>query len=165
MSSLESQLGGLLGVRVLDLYAGSGAIGLEAASRGAGVVTLVENDRQALTILRSNVAALGVGEVEVVASDVVRWVAARCPDPASAYEVVFLDPPYDLPAHEVGRVLTALGEGGWLTDEATVVVERPRRETGWIWPLGYAPDRERRYGETVLRSALWYRRGDEVGPE
>jgi 16S rRNA (guanine966-N2)-methyltransferase len=165
MSSLESRLGGLLGVRVLDLYAGSGAIGLEAASRGAGAVTLVEHDRQALAVLRSNVDAVGVGEVRVAASDVVRWLSTPCPDPASAYEVVFLDPPYDLPAVEVGRVLTMLGDGGWLTDQATVVVERPRREIGWIWPLGYEPERERRYGETVLRSALWYRRRDDESGE
>jgi 16S rRNA (guanine966-N2)-methyltransferase len=161
MSSLESRLGGLTDVRVLDLYAGSGAVGLEAASRGAGAVTLVEQDRQALTVLRSNAEAVGAGGVQVVASDVDRWAAGRCPAPTSAYELVFLDPPYEMPGEQVASVLSQLAENGWLSDEATVVVERPRSERRWSWPSGFHPDRERTYGQTVVRSALWYRRNDD----
>lgn len=157
-SSLESQLGGLSGVRVLDLYSGSGAIGLEAASRGAAAVTLVENDRSVLTVLRTNVENIGLSGIVVVGQDVGRWADQPCPSPSLAYEAALLDPPYDLAAHDVQLVLASLAVHGWLVDEAVVVVERPRRDPGWAWPDGYAAIRDRTYGDTVLRSALWYRR-------
>lgn len=149
-SSLESTLvGGLVGRRFLDLYAGSGAIGLEALSRGAAHATLVESDAKALRVLRQNVAALGLG-AEVVGLTVERAVAAPARAP---FDVVFADPPYSLAWADLAGVLAHLLSGGWLTEDAVVVVERPSRERGWAWPEGLEEVRSRAYGEAVLRYA------------
>lgn len=153
-SALDSALGAWAGVRVLDLYAGSGALGLEAASRGAAHVTLVERDRRALVTLRANVASVALPGAVVRAGDVGRVVASPAPVP---YDLVLADPPYDLDATRVEQVLRDLADGGWLCPGARVVVERDRRH-GVDWPAGYRPEPERRYGDTVLAPALWYRR-------
>lgn len=157
-SSLTALVGGgLAGTRVLDLYAGTGAVGLEALSRGAAAASLVEYDAAVLSVLRSNVEAVGLPGARVVADRVERVVAAAPAEPA--YHLVFLDPPYALAAEGVEGVLTALVEHGWLAAEATVVVERARRDPPFTWPSGLLGQRERRYGEAVL----WYGRA-AVGP-
>lgn len=144
--ALFSALGDLTGLRVLDGYAGSGAVGLEALSRGAAHALLVERDRAALTALRANVAALGL-PAQVHAGDVRRLVA-RPPD--RPYDLVFLDPPYGEP---VDAVLTALAAHGWLAAAADVVVERRTRGADPLWPAGLVAH-ARRYGDTTL----WYGR-------
>jgi 16S rRNA (guanine966-N2)-methyltransferase len=148
-SSLDSDLGSLAGLRFLDLYAGSGAVGLEARSRGAGVVTLVEHDRRTASLIRDNVRALGFSGVEVVAGAVGRVLGAPARAP---YDVVFLDPPYTLSTEDVLADLVALVEHGWLAPGAVVVVERSSRSGELTWPDGLLPSRTRRYGETTL----WY---------
>lgn len=159
-SAIESRLGALGGLRVLDLYAGSGAVGLEALSRGAAHVLLVERDRAAAEVVRANVAAVALPGAELVRGDV-RSVVSRTPPSAARapYDVVFADPPYEVADVEVVEVLAALGEGGWLDDGSLVVVERGRRGEGFAWPEGFEPLRDRSYGDTVVRSALWYGRG------
>jgi 16S rRNA (guanine966-N2)-methyltransferase len=157
-SSVESALGSLQGLRVLDLYAGSGAVGLEAWSRGAAEVTLVEQDRRTAGVVTANARALGCTGVQVVASAVARHLAAPPPTP---YDFVFLDPPYSLPTEAVVADLVALGRG-WLGEDALVVVERASRDRGPGWPPGFAPGRVRRYGETSLSSATWT--GGPPGP-
>lgn len=149
-SSLEALLGSVQGLRFLDLYAGSGAVGLEARSRGAGVVTCVEQDRRTAGLVRDNARSLGLS-VEVVASAVARHLAHP---PRAPYDVVFADPPYPLPTSSVEADLVALEQHGWLTPGALVVVERSSRGEALSWPEGYEALRERRYGETVL----WYGR-------
>jgi 16S rRNA (guanine966-N2)-methyltransferase len=157
-SSLEAGLGSVTGLRVLDLYAGSAAVGLEARSRGAGVVTCVEQNRRTATLARDNVRTLGLGGVEVVTSAVSRLLATP---PRAPYDVVFLDPPYSLGTAEVVTDLTALRDHGWLIPGAVVVVERSSRSDALWWPEGFTADRERRYGETLL----WYGRAtNEVRP-
>lgn len=159
-SSVESRLGALGGLRVVDLYAGSGAVGLEALSRGAAHVLLVERDRRALDVVRANVAAVGLPHAAVLAGDVTSVTSA--PPPAVAeppYDVAFLDPPYDVPDDAVERVLAGLAAQGWLVDGALVVVERSRRGGGFAWPDGYRPERDRDYGDTRVRTALWYGHG------
>jgi 16S rRNA (guanine966-N2)-methyltransferase len=151
-SALEAQHsptgdGALAGLAFLDLFAGSGAVGLEAASRGATHVTLVERDPVAVRTLRDNVVTLHLDGIEVHAADVMRFLAG----PASPYDVVFLDPPYSDP---IEPALVALVEGGWLADGATVVVERATRDGAPSWPAGLVADRSRRYGD----STLWYGR-------
>lgn len=149
-SSLESTLvGGLVGRRFLDLYAGSGAVGLEALSRGASHATLVESDAKALRTLRQNVTALGLA-AEVVGMTVERAVAAPARAP---FDVAFADPPYSLPPAELAAVLADLLAGDWLTPDGVVVVERPSRERDWVWPTGLEELRHRAYGEAVLRYA------------
>lgn len=151
-SALESALGSLAGLRVLDLYAGSGAVGLEAASRGAAHVCLVEQHRRTALLVEDNARALGLSDrVEVLALPVTS-VLGRPPD--HPYDVVFADPPYPLPDAGLAAALALLTAHGWLTHGAVVVVERPSR-VDVRWPEGLTAGRVRRYGETALH---WARR-------
>jgi 16S rRNA (guanine966-N2)-methyltransferase len=158
-STLESELGSFAGRRVADLYAGSGAVGIEALSRGADHVLLVESDPRALRTVRDNVESVGLAGAQVRAGRVERVVAAPATGPA--YDVVFLDPPYELPDDEVRAVLSAALAGRWVSDGALVVVERATRGGEWRWPEGFRALRSRRYGEATL----WYgRAADQAVP-
>jgi 16S rRNA (guanine966-N2)-methyltransferase len=148
-SSLEAEFGGLGGLAVLDLYAGSGAIGLEALSRGAARVLLVEADRRAAEVVSSNVRTLGLPGATVLVRPAER--VASEPNPDAAYDVVFADPPYKLETSVLQDLLIALADNGWLVDDAVVVVERGKREP-WQWPAGFGALRDRKYGE----ARLWY---------
>ncbi|SDY55351.1 16S rRNA (guanine966-N2)-methyltransferase [Micromonospora pattaloongensis] len=141
------------GARFADLYAGSGAVGLEALSRGAGHVLLVEADAKAGRIIRDNVTALRAGEATRVVIGKVLTVLAAGPD-GDPYDVVFADPPYAVPDKEITAVLAALADGGWLAADAVVVVERSSRTGPVTWVDGITGERSRRYGETTL----WYGR-------
>jgi 16S rRNA (guanine966-N2)-methyltransferase len=138
----------LEGARVLDLYAGSGALGLEALSRGAAEVVFIESGPKVLPVLRANLAAVGLPGGRVVAGSVPTVVAGR---PQARFDLVLADPPYATPVAEVLGVLEALVAGGWLTEDAVVVVERSSREDPWEWPTPLRGLRDRRYGEAVLR--------------
>lgn len=132
--------------RVLDLYAGSGALGLEAASRGAASVTLVEASKPAADVCRRNAATLGLdARVTVVTDRVERFVERP---PAAPWRLALLDPPYDVGEAALGAVLTALVRA--LDEQAVVVVERSTRSPEPSWPAGLARFDERRYGETTL---------------
>ena len=150
-SRLE-HLGVLDGARVLDLYAGSGALGLEALSRGASHVTLVESGPGAVAALRANVRALALLGAEVNADRVERVVAAG--PPPTPYGVVLADPPYALAAPDLATVLRALVEREWLAAGAVLAVERASRADPLRWPAGIEAVRDRRYGE----GTLWYGR-------
>jgi 16S rRNA (guanine966-N2)-methyltransferase len=150
---MSSIVGPLAGKRVLDLYAGSGAVGLEALSRGAGRVLLVESSGPALRVIRANVAALGLAGAEVVADRVERLLPRGPGEGDGArYDVVFADPPYALPDEDVTTMLRALTGNGWLAPDALIVVERATRSGPLGWPDGYLPDRARSYGEATF----WY---------
>ncbi|MGY1642428.1 16S rRNA (guanine(966)-N(2))-methyltransferase RsmD [Geodermatophilus sp. SYSU D00703] len=138
----------LEGAAVLDLYAGSGALGLEALSRGAQQVVFVESGPRVLPVLRANLAAVGLPGGRVVAGSVPTVVQGP---PPARFDLVLADPPYATPAAEVLGVLEALVGGGWLAEDAVVVVERPAREEPWEWPTPLRGLRDRRYGEAVLR--------------
>ena len=145
--ALFSMLGPLDGHEVLDLFAGSGALGLESLSRGARRAVLVERDRRALVALRTNVAALGFGDGRAVvrAGDAGR-VARDAAAGAEAYDLVFLDPPYRLAAGfgaTHGALLDAL-----LAPGARVVSESDRRTP---MELAVPLTQERRYGDTLIR--------------
>jgi len=148
-SAVESWCGSLHGLRVLDLYAGSGAVGLEAWSRGAEVVTLVEHDRRTAALIASNARSLGFAGAEVVTGSVATTLRRT---PRAPYDVVFADPPYPLADEAVAADLRALVDGGWLASGALVVVERSSRSPEPAWPDGFEDVRHKRYGET----ALWY---------
>lgn len=142
---------------VLDLYAGSGALGLEALSRGARAAVLVERSRAALPDLRANVAGVGLPGAHVVAADVARL--AGQPAPAGAASVVFADPPYDVAGDVLQAQLAALLAAGWIAPGAIVVVERPARDGQSPLPAGWPEDRRRGFGDTVL----WYGRAGSAG--
>ncbi len=151
-SSLEAETD-LDGARFADLYAGSGAVGLEALSRGAAHVLLVESDPRAARVIRENVAALRAAPAARLVTGKVATTLAAGPD-GDPYDVVFADPPYALPDDAVAAMLTALVDAGWLAPEAMVVVERASRSGPVEWVEGVTGQRSRRYGETTL----WYGR-------
>ena len=143
---------GLLdGTRVLDLYAGSGALGLEAASRGAAAVVLVESHKGAASAIRANIAAVAIPGVRLVVDTVERALAAGPPDGIPS-DLVLLDPPYDLSEDALAAALAALVANGWLGPESFVVVERSTRSPQPRWPAGLELSGEKRYGET----AVWF---------
>ena len=129
-----------------DLYAGSGAVGLEAASRGAHPVLLVESDRRTARLATKNATDLGL-EVEIQIARVEELTGRPA---TKAYDVVFADPPYELASDAVGTVLAGLIEYHWLAPTGLVVVERSRRSPALQWPDAFAQVWVRRYGETVL---------------
>lgn len=150
--STLASLTDLDGARVLDLYAGSGAVGLEALSRGAASAVLVESDMRAATVIRRNAETVGLPGARVVVDRVERFLAAA----PAAFDVVFCDPPYDVSDEILARVLAAvpLAPGGVL------VVERSSRSPSPVWPEGVEGVKERRYGE----GTLWYGRAVVVTP-
>lgn len=152
-SRLE-HLGVVSGARVLDLYAGSGALGLEAASRGALAVTLVESSRDAADVCRRNVAALGLRGVVVVAERAERFVQRR---PAAPWDLVLVDPPYDVAEADLGTVLADVAPD--VADDGVLVVERSSRSPEPTWPAGWEGVERRAYGETVV----WF--GERTPPE
>jgi 16S rRNA (guanine966-N2)-methyltransferase len=148
-SAVEAWCGSLSGLRFLDLYAGSGAVGLEAWSRGAGVVTLVEQDRRTARMIATNARNLGFARADIVTGSVSSTLARP---PSAPYDVAFLDPPYAHPDGEVDGDLAALDAQGWLVPDAMVVVERGPRSAEPAWPEDFGGTRQKKYGETVL----WY---------
>ncbi|MEV0640337.1 16S rRNA (guanine(966)-N(2))-methyltransferase RsmD [Streptomyces sp. NPDC050619] len=151
-STWQSLLGGPLnGERVLDLYAGSGAVGLEALSRGAGHTLLVEADARAARTVRENVRTLGLPGAEVRAGKARQIIQTP---PAQPYDLVFLDPPYAVSDDDLREILLTLRSQGWLTPDALVTVERSTRGGAFSWPDGFDAIRSRRYGE----GTFWYGR-------
>ena len=168
---------GLAGASVLDLCAGSGALGIEALSRGAAHALFVESDRRAAGTLRANLADLGLAAVSRLR---VATAGAVLAGPAPrAFDVVLIDPPYSVPNAEITGWLRDALANGWLaaalpdTDPdsdpdgdpddlragATVVVERPARSGAFDWPEPLRARRDRRYGDTVLHIGLCYGSG------
>ena len=136
---------------VLDLFAGSGAVGLEALSRGAERALFVESDPAAARVIRANIAAVGLPGGRLIAGTVATALR-RGPGGEPPFDVVVADPPYATGDGEVTAMLAALREGGWLTPGALLAVERASRSGPVLWPAGFSSDRSRRYGEATF----WY---------
>lgn len=139
----------LAGAAVLDLYAGSGALALEALSRGAVHATLVEASRKAAGVARRNGATVGLGEVVVRAEPVEKVLAAPAP---RRFDVVFADPPYDVDEPALAGVLAGLLAHHWLASDVVLVVERSTRTPEPTWPPGVERFDVKTYGET----RVWY---------
>ena len=156
-SSLDHEVGHWSDCRVVDLYAGSGALGLEAASRGASAVLLVEHDRAAADVIRRNIATVGEPGVVLVVADVERVAGSAPPQQAApaAFHLALLDPPYALETATLTDVLKGLADHGWLTSDALVVVERQTGPQALTWPEGFTELRNRRYGDTSLWFGRW----------
>jgi 16S rRNA (guanine966-N2)-methyltransferase len=149
MFSALGARGVVVDATVLDLYAGSGALAIEALSRGADRAVLVERDRAALASIRVNIETLGLaGRAVVVAQDVVRFLVAPAPR-AAPFDLVLADPPYDTTDEGVTALLEALDRPGWLTPDAVVTVERPARHPV-RFPPGWSCGWERSFGDTLL---------------
>lgn len=138
-------------LRVLDLYAGSGSLGLEAASRGAQHVVLVEKTHASARVIRSNIEAVGLGGVTLVQTTV---EALSQRNAEHAHGLVFADPPYDVTSVRLSNNMLALLNSGWIDREACVVVERSSRDLDSPFPAHWHEFDQRRYGDTVL----WYGR-------
>jgi 16S rRNA (guanine966-N2)-methyltransferase len=139
------------GARVLDLFAGTGALGLEAMSRGAAFALLIDDGAEARALIRQNVEALGLGGVtRVFRRDATKLGAVH---PNAPFGLVFLDPPYRKELAE--RALASLRDGGWLAPDALVIVEEAA-DAEFAAPQGYAEIERRRYDDTeftFLRTA------------
>lgn len=149
-SALGSRMD-LDGARVLDLFAGSGALGLEALSRGAETVVLVESDARAAAVVRKNVEAVGLTGASVRHAPVASVLAGS---PDAPFDLVLADPPYAVTDDAVSRVLRELVSNGWLSVDAIVVLERSSRSPGTTWPPGLVADRSKKYGEARIDIAV-----------
>ncbi|MDQ1179996.1 16S rRNA (guanine(966)-N(2))-methyltransferase RsmD [Rhodococcus sp. SORGH_AS_0301] len=148
-SALESRMY-LDGASVLDLYAGSGALGLEALSRGAEHVLLVENDARAAAVVARNIESVGLPGAQVRIAPVAAVVGGT---PERRYDLVLADPPYSVSDGAVSSVLDRLVEGEWLAEDALVVVERSSRSPATVWPAGLVELKAKRYGEARIDMA------------
>ena len=137
------------GISVLDLYAGSGALGLEALSRGAARATFVEANPKTAAVIARNVDALGFGGT-VLSRPVATALAMRGGGP---FDLVLADPPYETSAEEVNAMLAALAAGGWTAAGTVVAVERRRSSPSLTWPDGWSIWSPRHYGDTRLEIA------------
>lgn len=147
-SSLESELGGFEDLWVLDLFAGSGALGLEALSRGARRAIFVDSDARAVSVIKQNVRSLGVSGVEVIRSTATAFVDRPHDDPI---DLVFVDPPYALATESVTALVRRMAQG--MGGGPLFVVERSSR-VPFVWPEDVEGLRRKKYGETTL----WYGR-------
>ena len=137
----------LAGSGALDLYAGSGALGIEALSRGAAHALFVESDRRAATVLRRNLDELGLDGGRVRAASVSSVLAERAD---AGYQLVLADPPYAMTGAELHETLLQLVRNGWLAAGALLVVERATRAGEPTWPAPVEPVTTRRYGDTMV---------------
>jgi 16S rRNA (guanine966-N2)-methyltransferase len=153
--AMFSSLAGLVdleGIRVLDLFAGTGAVGLEALSRGAAAVSFVESDRAVCEVLRRNVDTVALPGAQIHRRQAAAYLVGAGTD--EPFDLVFADPPYALGDEPLSVLLATLATPRWLSDSAVVVVERSARGSEPQWPEGIEAIKQRRYGEGVL----WYGR-------
>ena len=140
----------LAGLAVLDLYAGSGALGLEALSRGAASALFVESDQRNAAVIARNIETVGLTAATLRRGAVATVLAAGTD---SAVDLVLADPPYDVEAAEVDAVLAALTVHGWVRGGTVAVVERPAVGAALTWPAGWSAWPPRVYGDTRLELA------------
>jgi len=152
---LEHAYGGVIsGARVLDLFAGTGAMGIEALSRGAAFALFVDEGAQARSLIRENVTELGLaGKTRLFRRDATRMGDAN---PNAPFSLVFCDPPYDKDL--APGALISCAEGGWLEDGAIVVIEESRAATPEL-PEGFEELERRNYGKTGIIFAQWKAHG------
>ena len=148
-SSVLHTVGSFEGLVILDLFAGSGALGLEALSRGGATAYFVDNDRGALACIADNARNLGESNISVQKADALELVESAMSN--SPADLVFIDPPYVLSDDQVNRLLSSLAKNTWLANDALIVVERSSKSEV-VWPDGYVALADKTYGDT----AIWY---------
>jgi 16S rRNA (guanine966-N2)-methyltransferase len=150
-SSLASEFGSFEGLRVLDLFSGSGAIGLESLSRGAALVHVVESDDQAIKTIEANYELVKKsnpeGKLQIFGMSVERFLDDQ---PKENYHLVYIDPPYEFSNQNVEDILSKLHDNNFLNNDAFIAVERNTRMDQFIWPDAFIPVRERNYGQVSI---------------
>lgn len=150
-SSLTSEFGEFVGLNFLDLFAGSGAIGLEAQSRGASLVHAVEKDFGAQRTISANAeivaAAKPTGKFHLFSMSAEHFVKDQS---KAKYEIVYIDPPYDYSNSDIEKILSDLHLGDFLSDDALIAVERTSRSKEPVWPIGYELARTKNYGQATI---------------
>ena len=150
-SSLASEFGTFEGLHVLDLFGGSGAIGLESLSRGATSVHIVEKDDEAQKTIETNFEIVKksnpAGSFHLYGMSAERFLKDA---PKDKYHLVYIDPPYDFSNQAVEDVLSALHDYEFLSSDAFIAVERTTRGAQFIWPDAFVPARERKYGQATI---------------
>lgn len=150
-STLESEFGSLSDLAFLDLYCGSGAVGVEALSRGAAIVYAVDNDEKATTVARANFALLeqmsGIGTNSVYTSSVGKFLEKGAD---IQFDVVFVDPPYDLPNSEIEKIMESLVRNGFLKKSSVIAIERDSKSKPLKWPEGLTESKVRKYGAATI---------------
>lgn len=150
-SSLTSEFGSFEGLHVLDLFGGSGAIGLEALSRGASSVHIVEKDDAAQRTIETNFELIKksnpAGKFQLFGMSAERFLKDA---PKDKYHLVYIDPPYDFSNQAVEDILSALHDYEFLSSDAFIAVERTARGQQFIWPDAFSPARERNYGHATI---------------
>jgi 16S rRNA (guanine(966)-N(2))-methyltransferase RsmD len=153
------------GLRVLDLYAGSGALGLEALSRGAASALFVESDSRAAAVIKRNIETLGLPGATVRRGAVATVLSSGADRPV---DLVLADPPYEVSTAEIEAVLDSLDRNGWLGPDSVIVFERPASSDELTWPAGWTAWPVRRYGDTrveigALLASSHMTGGDDAG--
>ena len=150
-SSLASEFGSFEGLHVLDLFGGSGAIGLESLSRGATLVHVVEKDEAAQRTIDTNFELIKKskpeGKFQLFGMSAERFLKDG---PKVKYHLVYIDPPYDFSNQAVEDILSALHDYEFLSSDAFIAVERTARGDQFIWPDAFSPARERNYGHATI---------------
>jgi 16S rRNA (guanine966-N2)-methyltransferase len=150
-SSLESEFGTLNNLSLLDLYCGSGAVGVEGLSRGAAIVTAVDNDEKATNIARQNFQLVeklnGIGTYSVITMSVGKYLDKPADIP---YDIIFLDPPYELPNNEIEKNLSSLISKNYLKPSSVVAIERDSKSRPLAWPAELAEVKLRKYGAATI---------------
>ena len=154
-STLISEFGDIAGLRVLDLYAGTGAIALESLSRGASLVHAVEKDDAAARAISANFESIKSaqcpGIFHLYAMNVHRFLQDKA---SQSYHFIYIDPPYDLSEIDVIETLIQIRDGGYLDSQGIIAVERNSRTKEISWPEGFAALREKKYGQATIFYAV-----------
>ena len=151
-SALESEIGSCEGIEFLDLYGGTGAVGLEALSRGAAQVVVIEKDVKAAGVCKDNyelVKSVTEGSFTVLRMSVDAYLELESTRHAR-FDVIYLDPPYDFPNATIEKVLTKIVGNEILKPGGVLVVERSTRTPAFVWPEALSAIKERRYGEGTV---------------
>ncbi|CAB4756423.1 MAG: 16S rRNA (guanine(966)-N(2))-methyltransferase RsmD [Actinobacteria bacterium] len=159
-STLTSEFGDFLGLQILDLFAGSGAMGLEALSRGASLVHCVEKDDAAVKTISTNAVlvqkALPVGVFHLFHMSVQKFVEGT---PQHQYHFIYIDPPYDFADSELTTILEKLHVNNFLKADAVIAIERASKTSQPVWPQGYEPSRTKVYGQASIYYANYAKNG------
>ena len=159
-STLTSEFGDFLGLQILDLFAGSGAMGLEALSRGASLVHCVEKDDAAAKTISTNASlvqkAQPVGVFHLFHLSAQKFVEGT---PQNQYHFIYIDPPYDFSDSEISTILEKLHANNFFKDGAVIAIERASKTAQPVWPQGYEPSRTKVYGQASIYYANYAKNG------